>query len=135
MARQIYVNLPVKDLNRSMDFFNALGFQFNPNFTSEQGAGMVVGENSFVMLLTEEFFKTFTKKEVCDATKSTEVLVCLSCDSRAEVDDIVSRAVEAGGSIPREAQDHGIMYGHAFEDLDGHIWELTYMEQSAEGRD
>ena len=133
MAKQIYVNLPVKVLKRSMAFFTALGFGFEPKFTNDSAACMVVGENIFVMLLDESFFKTFTKKELCDAKKSTEVLVCLSCDSRAQVNDLVARATAAGGTIPREPQDHEFMYGHAFEDLDGHIWELIYMEPSAQG--
>jgi predicted lactoylglutathione lyase len=89
---------------------------------------MIVGENIFVMLLVESFFKTFTNKAICDATKSTEVLVCLSCESRAKVDDLVARTVAAGGSAPRKPQDHGFMYGHGFEDLDGHIWELIHMQ-------
>lgn len=135
MARQIYVNLPVKDLKRSLAFFTALGFRFEPKFTNDKAACMVVGENIFVMLLVESFFKTFTKKELCDAKKSTEVLVCLSCDSRAHVNDLVAKATAAGGAIPREPQDHGFMYGHAFEDLDGHIWELIHMEPSATGQD
>ncbi|HJV74519.1 MAG TPA: VOC family protein [Noviherbaspirillum sp.] len=128
MGNQIFINLPVKDLNRSVDFFTRLGFTFNPEFTNENATCMVISENIFVMLLVERFFKTFTKKEICDTTKSTEVLNCLSCDSRAEVDDIVGMARSAGGTIPREPQDHGFMYSHAFEDLDGHTWELAYME-------
>jgi len=134
MARQIYVNLPVKDLKRSLAFFTALGFGFEPKFTNDNAACMILGENIFVMLLVERFFKTFTKKALCDAKKSTEVLVCLSCDSRAHVTDLVSKATAAGGTIPREPQDHGFMYGHAFEDLDGHIWELIYMEPSTQGK-
>lgn len=131
MAKQIYVNLPVKNLKQSMTFFTALGFRFEPNFTNDAAACMIVGENIFVMLLIESFFKTFTKKELCDAKKSTEVLVCLSCDSRAHVDELVAQASAAGGTIPRDPQDHGFMYAHAFEDLDGHIWELVYMEPRA----
>ena len=131
MAKQIYVNLPVKNLKQSMTFFTALGFRFEPNFTNDDAACMIVGENIFVMLLIESFFKTFTKKELCDAKKSTEVLVCLSCDSRAHVDELVAQASAAGGTIPRDPQDHGFMYAHAFEDLDGHIWELVYMEPQA----
>ena len=134
MATQIFVNLPVKDLQRSVAFFTALGYDFDLNFTNENATCMIVGENIFVMLLVEPFFQTFIKKEICDARKSTEVLVCLSCESRAKVDELVAKAVAAGGTIPREAQDHGFMYGHAFEDLDGHIWELVYMEPSAEGQ-
>lgn len=128
MARQIYVNLPVKNVEQTKAFFSALGFSFNPQFSNEQALCMVVEDNICVMLLVESFFKTFINKEISDAKKSTEVLVCLSCNSRAEVDELVAKAVKAGGKIPREPQDHGFMYGHAFEDLDGHIWELVYME-------
>jgi len=131
MARQIYVNLPVRDLKRTQEFFTHLGFGFEPKFTDEKAACMIAGENIFVMLLAEPFFKTFTDKAVCDATRSTEVLVCLSCDSRAQVDDLVAKARASGGKIPRAPQDHGFMYGHAFEDLDGHIWELMYMQPQA----
>jgi uncharacterized protein len=131
MATQIFVNLPVKDLNRSVEFFTKLGFKFNPQFTDETATCMIVSEAIFVMLLTEAKFKTFTPKEVCDATKSTEVLVCLSSESRAEVDELVRKAVAAGGTTYNEPQDHGFMYGHGFQDLDGHIWELIYMEPSA----
>ena len=127
MHKQIYVNLPVKDLARSIAFFKALDFNFNPQFTNDQGACMVIGENIDAMLLVEAFFKTFTTKAVCDAMRSTEVLVCLSCESRAEVDALVSKALAAGGASPRPPQDHGIMYGHGFEDLDGHLWELVHM--------
>lgn len=131
MARQIYVNLPVKDLKRSKGFFAGLGFGFEPKFTNDDAACMIVGENIFVMLLVEPFFKTFTKKPLADAKQSTEVLVCLSCDSRAQVDGLVAKAASAGGTVPREPQEHGFMYGHAFEDLDGHIWELVYMDPNA----
>jgi len=131
MARKIFVNLPIKDMKRSQEFFKALGFSFNPQFTNEQGACMVVGEDIFVMLLVEPFFQGFTKKPVADAKKSTEVLVCLSCDSRAEVDELVKKAVSAGGSAPNAQQDHGFMYSHGFEDLDGHVWELAWMDPAA----
>ena len=131
MARQIFVNLPVKDLPRSVAFFTALGFSFNPQFTNENATCMIVDENIFVMLLVEPFFQGFIKKEICDARKSTEVLVCLSCESRTEVDELVAKAVAAGGTIPRAPEDHGFMYGHAFEDPDGHIWELVYMVPQA----
>ena len=128
MARQIFVNLPVKDLKRSVAFFTALGYRFNPKFTDENATCMIVGDNIFVMLLVESFFKTFTKKAICDATRSTEVLVCLSCDSRTHVDELVSKARAAGGTTPNPSQDHGFMYQHGYQDLDGHIWELVYME-------
>jgi predicted lactoylglutathione lyase len=128
VARQIFVNLPVKDLPRSVAFFTALGFSFNPQFTNDDATCMIVDENIFVMLLVEPFFRTFIDKAVCDARTSTEVLVCLSCDSRAEVDELVAKAVAAGGTTPRPPQDYGFMYSHAFEDPDSHIWELVYME-------
>lgn len=131
MATQIFVNLPVKNLNQSVEFFTQLGFTFNPRFTDETATCMIVAEDIFVMLLTEEKFKTFTPKEICDATKSTEVLVCLSLASRPEVDEMVRKAVAAGGSTYNEPKDYGFMYGHGFQDLDGHIWELIYMEPSA----
>ncbi len=132
MPRQIFVNLPVKNLERSKAFFAALGFSFNPQFTNAQGACMVIDENHvYAMLLAEPFFQTFTKKSIVDTSTSTEVLVCLSCDSRAEVDDLVRKAVAAGGRVPNPPQDHGFMYGHGFEDIDGHIWELAYMDMSA----
>ncbi|WP_148714009.1 VOC family protein [Chitinolyticbacter meiyuanensis] len=130
MSRQIFVNLPVRDLPRTKEFFAALGFEYNAQFTNEQAACMVVSNDIYVMLLVEEFFKTFTAKKLVDAHSATEVLVCLSCDSRSEVDALVAKAVAAGGKIPRPPQDYGFMYGHAFEDLDGHIWELAYMDMS-----
>jgi len=107
MSTQIYVNLPVKDLQKSIAFFTKLGFTFNPQFTNENATCMIIGENIFVMLLVEKFFQTFTKKTICDATKSTEVLVCLSRESRAAVDEMVKNAVAAGGIIPRPVQDTG----------------------------
>jgi predicted lactoylglutathione lyase len=131
MATQIFVNLPVKNLNQSVAFFTKLGYAFNPEFTNENAACMIVSDDIFVMLLTEDKFKTFTPKAICDATKSTEVLVCLSSESRKEVDEMVRKAVAAGGTTYNEPQDHGFMYGHGFQDLDGHIWELVYMEPGA----
>jgi len=131
MATKIFVNLPVSDLKKSTAFFTSLGFTFNPQFTDETAACMVVSDDIFVMLLTRPKFKAFTPKEICDATKSTEVLVCLSSESRQKVDELVRKAVAAGGKTYQEPQDHGFMYGHGFQDLDGHIWELAYMEPSA----
>lgn len=133
MATQIFVNLPVKDLQRSIAFFTALGYTFNLNFTDENATCMIIGDNIFAMLLVEKFFKTFISKEICDARKSTEVLLALSCDNRAQVDEQLAKAVAAGATIPREPQDLGFMYSQAFEDLDGHIWELFYMEPQAPG--
>jgi uncharacterized protein len=131
MAAKIYVNLPVKDLNKSMEFFTKLDFKFNPQFTDETAACMIVSEDIFVMLLTRDKFKAFTPKEICDATKNTEVLVCLSSESRDKVNDMVRKAVAGGGATYNEPQDHGFIYGHGFQDLDGHIWELIYMEPNA----
>ena len=131
MSRQIYVNLPIRNMERTKAFFSALGFSFNPQFTNEQGACMVVSDTIYVMLLVEPFFQTFTGKAIADAKKTTEVLVCLSCESRAEVDDLVRKALAAGGTAPNAPQDHGFMYGHGFQDLDGHIWELVYMNPAA----
>jgi predicted lactoylglutathione lyase len=132
MSTQIFVNLPVRELPRSVAFFTALGFRFNPQFTNEKGTCMIVSENhSYVMLLAQEFFQTFTPKPVADASRSTEVLLCLSCDSRAEVDAQVARAVAAGATTPNPPQDHGFMYQHGFQDLDGHLWELVHMDMNA----
>ena len=131
MARQIFVNLPVKDLDRSVEFFTNLGFTFDKQFTNADATCMIVGENIFVMLLVEKFFRTFTKKDIADSSKVTEALICISAESREEVDSLIAKAREAGGTIPRDIQDYGWMYSHAFEDIDGHIWELAYMDMSA----
>jgi len=131
MATKMFVNLPVKDLQKSMEFFTKLAFTFNPQFTDETAACMVVGADSFVMLLTHDKFKLFTPKVICDATQSTEVLVAVSTESRDTVDDMVRKAVAAGGTTYSDPQDHGFMYGHGFQDLDGHIWEVFSMEPSA----
>jgi predicted lactoylglutathione lyase len=131
VATKIFVNLPVKDLKRSIDFFTKLGFKFNPQFTNETATCMIVGEDIFVMLLTEAKFKSFTPKAICDATKSTEVLVCLSRDNRAAVDDMVRKATAAGGTTYAEPKDYGFMYQHGFQDPDGHLWELVYMDPKA----
>ena len=131
MSRKIFVNLPIKDMKRSRAFFESLGFEFNPQFTNDQGACMVIGPDNYVMLLVEPFFQTFTGKPIADATKTTEVLVCLSAESRAEVDELVRKARAAGAAVPRAPQDHGFMYGHGFGDLDGHIWEVMYMDMAA----
>ena len=128
MNKQIFVNLPVKNLEKSKQFFSALGYTFNPQFTDENAACMIISENSiFAMLLMEDFFKTFTSKQIANGHEVTEVLNCLSCESREEVDTLVAKAIAAGGKAPRPPQDHGFMYAHGFEDLDGHIWELAYM--------
>jgi uncharacterized protein len=131
MSTQIFVNLPVKDLKKSVEFFTKLGYEFNPKFTDENATCMIVSENIFVMLLVEKYFKTFTPKEVCDTTKYAEVLVALSFESRVEVDEIVAKAIAAGGTTYKEPNDMGFMYQHGFQDLDGHIWEIFFMDESA----
>jgi predicted lactoylglutathione lyase len=131
MATQIFVNLPVKDLNKSIEFFTSLGYSFNPQFTNEQGASLVISDNIFFMLLTEPFFKSFIKKEVADATKVAETINCISVDSREAVDEMVRKAVAAGATVPNDKQDYGWMYGHGFQDLDGHLWEFAYMDMNS----
>jgi uncharacterized protein len=126
MSKSIYVNLPVKDLKRSMDFFTSLGFSFNMQFTDEKAACLVIGENIFAMLLKEEFFATFTKKEVADSGKVTEVIIAIDAETREKVDEMVKKAVKAGGSIYSDPIDHGWMYYHSFADPDGHQWEVMY---------
>lgn len=131
MSKKIFVNLPVKDLERSITFFGKLGYTFNQQFTDEKAACMVVSEDIYVMLLTEKFFKTFINKDVADAHKMTEVLVCLNEDSREAVDTHVEKALLAGAAETREPQDHGFMYGRSFSDPDGHIWEIIWMDEAA----
>lgn len=130
MATQMYLNLPVRDLDKTIGFFTKLGFKFNQQFTDENATCMIVGDDIYVMLLVEKFFKSFIKKKICDATKNTETLIGLTVDSREKVDEMVNKAVDAGGSIYSEPQDHGWMYGHGFADLDGHQWEIFYMDMS-----
>jgi uncharacterized protein len=129
-ARKIFVNLSVLDLKRSMEFFTKLGFEFNKQFTDDKGACMIISEEAYVMLLAEPFFKTFTKREICDRATHTEGLFALSCSSRAEVDEMVNKAIAAGGQPAMPAQDHGFMYGSSFYDVDGHHWEVLWMDPS-----
>ena len=128
MATKIFINLPVKNLDKSISFFTKLGFTFNPQFTDEKAGCMVISENIFAMLLTENYFQTFTKKQVCDANAATEVLITLDAHSKEEVQELVQKAKESGATIYNEPQDHGWMYQHGFADLDGHQWELAYMD-------
>ena len=130
MAKQIFINLPVKDLKKSIAFFKKLGFKFNPRFTDDKAACMIIGENIYSMLLLEKFFKSFTKKKVADAKKTTEVLIAIDVNNRKDVDKMINKAVAAGGSLYNNPQDHGWMYGHSFADLDGHQWEVMYMDES-----
>jgi len=130
-SRSIFVNLAVRDLKKSMAFFSTLGFEFNPKFTDENGACMIISGEAFVMLLTEPFFKTFTRREPCDTARHTEALFAISCGSRAEVDEMVKKAIAAGGTHAMDSQDHGFMYGWSFYDLDGHHWEVLWMDPQA----
>ncbi len=131
MDTKIFVNLPVKDLDVTMEFFAKLGFEFNPKFTNENAACMVVSQDIFVMLLVESFFQTFTKKELADATKVTEVITALSVESKEAVDELIAVALEAGAEEAREAQDMGFMYSRSFSDPNGHIWEAFWMDEAA----
>ncbi len=131
MATKIFVNLPVRDLPRSMEFFTALGYRFNKQFTDATAACLVIADDIYAMLLTHAKFAEFTPKTIVDATQSTEVLVCLSCENRAQVDEIVGKAVAAGGSTYKPPMDYGVMYGHGFQDPDGHIWEYMWMDPAA----
>jgi uncharacterized protein len=127
MSKQVFINLPVADLTKSLAFFKALGYAHNPQFTDDTAACIVISDSIFVMLLTHAKFRAFTPKAICDTTKSAEVLIALSCDSRKQVDDLVARATAAGGSTYAEPKDYGFMYQHSFADPDGHQWELVYM--------
>lgn len=128
MGTKIFINLPVKDLDKSKEFFSKLGFAFNAQFTNKNAACMVISEDNYAMLLVESFFKTFIKKEIVNAKKSTEVLVALSSESKESVDKMLRNALAAGAKEANEPQDHGFMYGRSFEDLDGHIWEIFWMD-------
>lgn len=130
MATKVFINLPVKDLDKSISFFTNLGYSFNPQFTDEKAGCMVISDTIYAMLLSESYFATFTKKPVSDASTSTEVLIALDTNSREEVQQMVTKAKELGATIYNEPQDHGWMYQHSFADLDGHQWELVYMDQS-----
>jgi len=127
MGTKIFVNLPVNNLERSIEFFSKLGYKFNPQFTDDTAACIVISETIFVMLLTHSKFRDFTPKSICDTSKSAEVLLCLSCESRLQVEDLVAKAVAAGGSIYANPKDYGFMYQHSFADPDGHQWELIHM--------
>ncbi len=130
-ARKMFVNLAVRDLNAAKAFFSALGFEYNPKFTDQNAACMIVSDEAYVMLLAEPFFKTFTRRELCDTSRQTEALIALSCESRAEVDDLVKKAVAAGGRDAMPEQDHGFMYARSFYDPDGHHWEVLWMDPKA----
>ncbi|HEX2252614.1 MAG TPA: VOC family protein [Thermoanaerobaculia bacterium] len=131
MSTKIFVNLPVADLDRSMTFFRQLGYRFDTRFCDDTAACVVISDDIHAMLLTHAKFRQFSPNAICDAREATEVLVCLSCDSREQVDEMVAKAVAAGGNTYNPPQDHGWMYGHGFQDPDGHIWELAWMDESA----
>jgi len=131
MATKIFVNLPVKNLQKSVEFFTQVGYTFNPQFTDQNGTCMIISEDIYVMLLVEPFFQGFTKKEIVDTSKAAEAILCLSADSREGVDELVRKAVAAGATTPGEADDQGFMYSHGYQDLDGHLWEIIYMDPSA----
>ncbi|MGC4068968.1 MAG: glyoxalase/bleomycin resistance/extradiol dioxygenase family protein [Polyangiaceae bacterium] len=130
MSRQVFINLPVKDLGRAKAFWESLGFSFNAQFTDDKGACLVFGESGYAMLLTEPFFRTFTKREICDTKTHIEGIFALSCESRAEVDAMITKIVAAGGEELGSVQDHGFMYLRAFADLDRHHWEVFWMDPS-----
>ena len=130
-AKQIFVNLPVQDLKKSVEFFTKVGFEFDANFTDESATCMIIGENIYAMLLVEDRFQSFISKKISNAADTTEVIVALSVDSREQVDAIVQAALDAGAKPSNEPQDHGFMYGWSFQDLDDHLWEVSYMDLSA----
>lgn len=131
MTHKLFVNLAVKDLARSVQFFKALGFEFDPKFTDENATCMIVNEGAYAMLLVEKFFQTFTKKTIVDSTKQAEAILALSVDSRAAVDAFADKALASGGSRANDPQDHGFMYARSFQDPDGHIFEVFFMDQTA----
>ncbi|MFE5891790.1 VOC family protein [Streptomyces sp. NPDC002285] len=129
--QMIFLNLPVNDLGASKKFFTELGFAINEQFSDDTTASVVISETIVAMVHTHEKYAQFTKKQIADATKTSEVLIALSSESREKVDELVEKAVAAGGSVTGETQDHGFMYGRAFDDLDGHTWEVVWMDPSA----
>lgn len=131
MTRMIFVNIPVKDLSKSVDFFTKLGFEFNAQFTDDKATAMVINEQASVMLLVEDFYKTFVKKELADTATQNEAILAVSASSREEVDDLVHKALAAGGTASNDPIDEGPMYGWSFQDIDGHLWEVMYMDPAA----
>lgn len=129
--RKVFLNMSVKNLDKTKAFFTALGFEFDTKYTDQNAACMIISDQAWVMLLAEEFFKTFTTRELCDRNNRTEMLVALACESRDEVNQLVHKAIAAGGSHAVPPQDHGFMYSWSFYDLDGHHWEVFYMDEAA----
>ncbi len=131
MPRKIFVNLPVKDLQKSVLFFTGLGFAFNPQFTDDTATCMIISDDAYAMLLTEARFKDFTSKSISDTSKTTEAIVALSADSRADVDQFADKALASGGAAAMPPMDLGFMYGRSFYDPDGHHWEIFHMDPAA----
>ncbi|MGH3938455.1 MAG: VOC family protein [Pseudonocardiaceae bacterium] len=131
MSTKIFVNLPVRDLAKSIDFFTKIGFSVNPQFSDENAACVVISEDIYAMLLVEKFFQSFTSKQLVDATTSTEAILALGLDSKQQVDDLVDKALAAGGQPGQFSNDDSFMYGRSFQDLDGHLWEALYMDPTA----
>ncbi|WP_200303473.1 VOC family protein [Streptomyces adelaidensis] len=129
--QMIFVNLPVNDLDASKKFFTELGYSLNPRFSDDNAASVVISDTIVAMLLTKPFYASFTKKEIADASKTSEVLICLSAESREKVDELVDKAVAAGGTASEQVQEYPQMYGRAFDDLDGHTWEVMWMDPAA----
>ncbi|GLC89635.1 VOC family protein [Lysinibacillus piscis] len=130
-SKNIFLNLSVKDVSKTTEFFTALGFTFNPNFSDETTVCMIISDNIYAMLMNEERFAGFTKKEIVNTATSAEAIFCLSAENREQVDELVNKAIAAGGKTYSDPQDHGFMYGWGFEDVDGHLWEIVYMDESA----
>lgn len=130
MVSDIYINLPVNDLDNAIEFFTKLGFKFNPQFTDEKGSCMIVGDHIYVMLLVHPFFKTFINKGISDAKENSEVILALTLSSKEDVDSMMKKVIDAGGKEFRDPEYAEWMYGRSFEDLDGHVWELFYMDSS-----
>lgn len=130
-SKNIFINLPVKDVKKSTNFWMEIGFELNPQFSDENTSSIIINDNIFVIIMNEERFKEFSKKETVDTTTASEAIFCLSADSREQVDVLVNMALSAGGKTYSEPQDHGFMYGWGFQDLDGHLWEVVYMDESA----
>jgi uncharacterized protein len=128
MNTKIFVNLPVKDLSRSVDFFKKLGYTFNPQFSDETAVCMVISDDIYAMLLTYDKFKSFSKKEITDTSKSSEVIIALSANSIEEVNSIADKAISAGGTVTRPPEEYGFMFGRSFNDPDGHFWEVYWMD-------
>lgn len=130
-TKQIFVNIPVKNLEASMEFFQTIGFSFDQRFTDENAACMILGSGMYVMLLQEAFFQTFTNKNITDTSREAEAILAISADSKEEVNEIVQKALDAGGRPSNEPMDGGFMYGWSFQDIDGHLWEVMYMDENA----